>query len=168
MSELLLLSDAAPPADLMHGWLEDHDQLVAVMPADCYQSLERELGALSSIPATQLVGSIGSEEMIGRLGDWIRQHDCPSKIVLYLASVPADEPFSATSNSAVQAFTSTQIAAPLRLLHMALGQWSAATLEFVYEEPQALLDQLRHQWLTTLAAELSQRYPDASLTVTVV
>ena len=82
--------------------------------------------------------------------------------------MPADEPFSATSNSAVQAFTSTQIAAPLRLMHMALGQWSTATLEFVYEEPQALLDQLRHQWLTTLAAELSQRYPDASLTVTVI
>lgn len=169
MSDVLLIAESTPPASLVQQWLRAEESLTAVMAPAVRQQIETEHRVSLDSLWTLLSYSTAAEEMMGRIGDWIRQHESPSRIVMCLASDHGSRSdFAQKSNSELLACVSTQVASPLRVLHMALGRWPDVCCQILLGQPSCSLTRARNDWWSTLLSELSDEYPDTTLTLEIV
>jgi hypothetical protein len=169
MSDVLLIAESTPPALLVQQWLRAEESVTTLIAPAVRQQIETEHQVSLDKMWHMLSYSTATEEMMGRIGDWIRQHDSPSRIVICVASNwdhSAD--FSQRSNADVFEFISAQVALPVRFLHMALGRWSAVRCQILVSQPSCSLSRARNDWWSTLLSELSGEYPDSTLMLEVV
>ena len=169
MSDVLLIAESTPPASLVQQWLRAEESLTALMAPAVRQQIEVEHRVSLDDLWTTLSYSTATEEMMGRIGDWVRQHERPSRIVICLASESRLTPeFAEQSHSELREFVNTQVASPIRLLHMLLSRWSAVSCQILVGQPSCSLSRARNEWWSTLLSELSGEYPDSTLTLEVV
>ena len=169
MSDVLLVAESTPPTSLVQQWLRTEESLTALMAPAVRQQIETEHQVSLDKMWHMLSYSTATEEMMGRIGDWIRQHERPSRIVICLASDHGScVDFAEQSNSELLEFVSTQVASPIRLLHMALGRWPAVCCQILVSQPSCSLSRARNDWWSTLLSELSDEYPDTTLTMEIV
>ncbi len=169
MSDVLLIAESTPPASLVQQWLRAEESLTALMAPTVRQQIETEHQVSLDKVWHMLSYSTATEEMMGRIGDWVRQHERPSRIVICLASDQGSRAdFAEQSNSKLREFVSTQVTSPIRLLHMVLSQWSAVSCQILVGEPSCSLSRARNDWWSALLSELSGEYPDSTLTLEVV
>ena len=169
MSEALLIAESTPPASLLQQWLRAEESLTALMAPAVHKQIEAEHRVSLDDLWAILSYSTATEEMMGRIGDWIRQHERPFRIVICLASDQGSRSdFAQKSNSELLEFVSTQVASPLRVLHMALGRWPEVRCQVLVSRPSCSLSRARNNWWTTLLSELSDEYPNSTLTMEIV
>ena len=169
MSDVLLIAEFTPPASLVRQWLRAEESLTVLMAPTVRQQIESEHQVSLDKMWRMLSYSTATEEMMGRIGDWIRQHERPSRIVICLASDQGSRAdFAERPNSELLEFVSTQVASPIRLLHMALGGWPGVCCQMLVSRPSCSLSRARNDWWRALLSELSGEYPDSTLTLEVV
>ena len=169
MSDVLLIAESTPAASLVQQWLRAEESLTALMAPAVRQQIEAEQRVSLDDLWVMLSYSTATEEMMGRIGDWVRQHERPSRIVIYLASDQGlCSDFVQRSNSELLEFVSTQVASPIRVLHMALGHWPEVCCQVLVSQPSCSLSRARNDWWSTLLSELSDEYPDSTLTMDIV
>jgi hypothetical protein len=169
MSDVLLIAESTPPASLVRQWLRAEESLTVLMAPTVRQQIETEHQVSLDKVWHMLSYSTATEEIMGRIGDWVRQHERPSRIVICLASDQGSRAdFAEQSNSELLAFVSTQVASPIRLLHMALGRWPEVRCQMLVRQPSCSLSRARNDWWSALLSELSGEYPDSTLTLEVV
>ena len=166
MPDVLLIAESQPPVSLVQEWLRAEESLTALMAPTVRQQIETEHRVLLDELWTMLSYSAATEEMMGRIGDWIRQNESPSRIVICLASDQGwSAEFAQRSNSDLLEFVSTQVASPIRFLHMALGRWPAVCCQILLSRPSCPLSRARNDWWSALLSELSGEYADSTLTM---
>ena len=169
MSDVLLIAESTPPASLVRQWLRAEESLTVLMAPTVRQQIETEHKVSLEDLWTMLSYSTATEEMIGRMGDWIRQNECPSRVVICLVpDQDSSAEFTQRSNSELLEFVSAQVASPIRLLHMALGSWPGLCCQMLVSRPSCSLSRARNDWWSALLSELSGEYPDSTLTLEVV
>ena len=169
MSDVLLIAESTPPALLVQQWLRAEESLTTLIAPAVRQQIEIEHQVSLDKMWHMLSYSTATEEMMGRIGDWVRQHERPSRIVICLASDQGSRAdFATQSNSELREFVSTQVSSPIRLLHMLLSRWSAVSCQILVGQPSCSLSRARNEWWSTLLSQLSGEYPDSTLTLEVV